>query len=127
MITAYLTVDQVKRIHARSINRYGGAHGIRDPNALESALGRLSSGYYCDLIQEAAALLESLAINHPFADGNKRVAFLAADAFLALNGYYIDCDQIESELFVISVVENRENRFDRICDWLTLHNKPRFG
>jgi death-on-curing protein len=84
--TDYLTVADVLEIHAELIARYGGAPGLRDPGALESALFRPQSGYYDDVIQEAAALMESLAINHPFVDGNKRGAFAAADIFLRING-----------------------------------------
>lgn len=56
---------------------------MRDPGALEAALFRPQTGYYDDIVVEAAALLESLAINHPFVDGNKRIAFAAADVFCA--------------------------------------------
>jgi len=87
--TDYLTVADVLELHAELIVRYGGAPGVRDPGALESALFRPQSGYYDDIIQEAAALMESLAINHPFVDGNKRVAFAAVDVFLRINGYRI--------------------------------------
>lgn len=82
----YLTVADVLGLHAVLIHRYGGSAGLRDPGALEAALFRPQSGYYKDLIAEAAALLESLAISHPFIDGNKRIAFAAADVFLRLNG-----------------------------------------
>ena len=71
------------------MSRYGGATGVRDPGALEAALFRPQSGYYDDIVQEAAALMESLAINHPFLDGNKRIAFAAVDVFLRINGYRI--------------------------------------
>jgi len=84
-----LTVADVLELHAELIARYGGAAGVRDPGALESALFRPQSGYYEDVIQEAAALMESLAINHPFVDGNKRIAFAAVDVFLRINGYRI--------------------------------------
>jgi death-on-curing protein len=60
--------------------------------ALEAALLRPQLGYYEGLIEEAAALMESLANNHPFIDGNKRVAFFVTDTFLRMNGQYIDCD-----------------------------------
>jgi len=66
------------------IGRFGGALGIRDRGALESALTRPQSGYYADLIQEAAALWESLSQNHPFLDGNKRVAVTTAAAAVLL-------------------------------------------
>jgi death on curing protein len=90
----YLTVPDVLAIHSILIQRYGGTHGIRDRGALESALFRLQSGYYADIVSEAAALMESLAINHPFVDGNKRVAFAATDIFLRINGYRINCESM---------------------------------
>ncbi|OYV67429.1 MAG: death-on-curing protein, partial [Acidiphilium sp. 21-66-27] len=76
-MTDYLTVIEVLAIHADQIERYGGVHGVRDPGQLEAALYRPRTGYYADLIDEAAALWESLAQNHPFIDGNKRTAFAA--------------------------------------------------
>ncbi|MDO9090355.1 MAG: type II toxin-antitoxin system death-on-curing family toxin [Burkholderiaceae bacterium] len=69
------------------IRRYGGASGVRDPGALEAALFRPQTGYYEDIVAEAAALLESLALNHPFVDGNKRIAFAVMDVFLRVNGW----------------------------------------
>lgn len=90
----YLTVPDVLAIHSILIQRYGGTHGIRDRGALESALFRLQSGYYIDIVAEASALMESLAINHPFVDGNKRVAFAATDIFLRMNGFRINCESM---------------------------------
>jgi death-on-curing protein len=87
--TDYLTVADMPELHAELILRYGGAGGVRDPGALEAALFRPRSGYYDDIVQEAAALMESLAISHPFVDGNKRIAFAAVDVFLRINGYRI--------------------------------------
>ena len=87
MFRDYLTVADVLGMHTVLIQRYGGAGGVRDPGALEAALFRPQTGYYADIIAEAAALLESLAINHPFVDGNKRIAFAAADVFLRINGW----------------------------------------
>ena len=83
----YLTVADVLGMHAVLMQRYGGAPGVRDPGALEAALFRPQTGYYDDIVAEAAALMESLAINHPFVDGNKRIAFAAADVFLRINGW----------------------------------------
>ena len=83
----YLTVADVLGMHTILMQRYGGAGGVRDPGALEVALFRPQTGYYSDIIAEAAALLESLAINHPFAGGNKRIAFAATDVFLRINGW----------------------------------------
>jgi len=85
----YLTVADVLGMHTVLMQRYGGAPGVRDPGALESALYRPQTGYYEDIVSEAAALLESLAINHPFIDGNKRIAFAAADVFLRINGWLL--------------------------------------
>jgi len=83
----YLTVADVLGMHTLLMQRYGGAAGVRDPGALEAALFRPQTGYYDDIVAEAAALMESLAINHPFVDGNKRIAFAAADVFLRINGW----------------------------------------
>jgi len=68
-VTSYPTVGEVIAVHARLIAKFGGSLGIRDRGALESALARPRSGYYTDIIQEAAALWESLSQNHPFVDG----------------------------------------------------------
>jgi death on curing protein len=83
----HLTVADVLGMHTVLIQRYGGAQGVRDPGALEAALFRPQTGYYEDIVAEAAALMESLAINHPFIDGNKRIAFASADVFLRINGW----------------------------------------
>ena len=78
----YVLVEDILAIHEDQIERYGGAHGIRDPGLLEAALFRPQTGYYDTLIDEAAALWESLSQNHPFVDGNKRTAFAATFVFL---------------------------------------------
>ena len=83
----FLSLPDVLAMHVVLIKKYGGSDGVRDMGALESAVARPQSGYYKDVIQCAAALFESLAINHPFIDGNKRVAFAATDVFLRINGY----------------------------------------
>lgn len=85
----YLTTADVLGMHAILIKRYGGAEGVRDMGAVEAAVFRPQCGYYADVIQEACALLESLLINHPFVDGNKRAAFAACDVFLRINGYRV--------------------------------------
>ena len=85
-MTDYLTVLEVLAIHEDQIDRYGGAAGMRDRGLLEAALYRPQTGYYADLIEEAAALWESLAQNHPFIDGNKRTAFAITYTFLAIMG-----------------------------------------
>ncbi|OFZ98533.1 MAG: death-on-curing family protein [Betaproteobacteria bacterium RIFCSPLOWO2_02_FULL_62_17] len=89
-MTLYLTAAEAAEIHRAMIEAHGGSHGIRDIGALEAALFRPQSGYYEDIVEEACALLESLAVNHPFIDGNKRVAFGAMEVFLLINGWRID-------------------------------------
>jgi death-on-curing protein len=88
-MTEYVTAADALFFHKQLIERYGGAPGVRDLGALESALQRPQTGYYETIIEEAAALLESLVQNHPFVDGNKRVAFAVVDVFLRINGYTI--------------------------------------
>ena len=87
MAHGYLTVADVLGMNMVLMHRYGGEQGVRVPGALEAALFRAQTGYYDDIVAEAAALMESLAINHPFVDGNKRIAFAAADVFLRINGW----------------------------------------
>ena len=82
MSTEYLTVDDVLGIHELLIKRYGGMSETRDMGSVQAAVYRPQCGYYQDIIQEACALFESLLINHPFLDGNKRTAFAACDVFL---------------------------------------------
>ena len=82
----YLSVEEVLLIHRQCIERAGGASGVRDHGLLESAVFRPQSGYYPTPIVQAAALLESLLMNHPFVDGNKRTAFAATYIFLKNNG-----------------------------------------
>ena len=85
----YLTVADILGMHTVLLQRYGGAPGVRDPGALEAALYRPQTGYYEDIVAEASALMESLAVNHPFLDGNKRIAFAATDVFLQINGWQL--------------------------------------
>ena len=89
-MTTYPTLREVLYVHRSLIERFGGSHGIRDMGALESALARPQTGYYRDLIEEGAALWESLSQNHPFIDGNKRVAVTVTAAFLSVNGFRLE-------------------------------------
>lgn len=70
-----MTLDDALYIHTEQLRLFGGAKGVRDHGLIESALLRPQTGYYADLVEQAAALWESLAMNHGFIDGNKRVAF----------------------------------------------------
>ena len=84
------TLQEALAIHKLPIQTFGGPSGVRDVGALEAALMRPQLGYYDGLLDEAAALMESLANNHPFVDGNKRAAFFVTDTFLRMNGSYIE-------------------------------------
>jgi death-on-curing protein len=84
-------------------------------------LARPQSGYYTDLIQEAAALWESLSQNHPFVDGNKRVAVTTMAAFLRVNGYRLEFDDTEAFSFLIGLYEMGTLRFNELDYWLRLH------
>ena len=122
--TTYLTVAAALFIHAVLLDRHGGSPGLRDHGALESALVRPQMGYYDDLIAEAAALFESLAINHPFIDGNKRVAFGAVDVFLRTNGYRLTVTSDEAYAFMIDLFETNRFRFEYLEPWLRSIAKP---
>ncbi|MDO8431538.1 MAG: type II toxin-antitoxin system death-on-curing family toxin [Candidatus Binatus sp.] len=114
----HLTLVEVLAIHADQIERYGGSHGIRDQGLLEAALYRPQTGYYADLIEEAAALWESLAQNHPFIDGNKRTAFAATYTFLTINGAQLTATAPETYAFVTSLYATNDFTFDRLAHWL---------
>ncbi|HGY56076.1 MAG TPA: type II toxin-antitoxin system death-on-curing family toxin [Caldithrix abyssi] len=114
----FLTIDELLAIHHIIIKEFGGTTGLRDKASLESALMRPQMGYYKDIIEEAAALMESLAMNHPFVDGNKRIAFFAADTFLRLNGRYIDCDNDEAFQYLMGLFKSHTFRYRYLLDWL---------
>lgn len=120
----YLTEADVLGLYAVLMRRHGGRPGLRDAGALEAALLRPQTGYYRDAVAEAAALMESLAINHPFVDGNKRIAFAAADVlFLRINGWRLTrspmqlhremLDMLGSGTFDIARVEPWRRSFAR--------------
>ncbi len=107
------------------IERYGGMHGLRDAGALEAALFRPQTGYYDDLISEAAALFESLAMNHPFVDGSKRVAFAGADVFLRINGYRLKAKPSMALKWMTGHLEARAFNLATIEPWLRKHAEAR--
>lgn len=91
-------------MHADLIERYGGSHAIRDMGLLETALFRPQTGYYEGLIEEAAALWESIAQHHPFIDGNKRLGFAAMYTFLAINGEGLTVSAEETYRFIAGLL-----------------------
>jgi death on curing protein len=104
----FLALEEVLEIHADQLRRHGGAAGIRDWALLESALAAPQASWggeflHRDLAEMAAAYLHSIARNHAFVDGNKRVATLAAYTFLLLNGQELVADDESLEQFVLGV------------------------
>ena len=119
----YIRVDDILAIHADQIERYGGGEGVRDPGLLEAALFRPQTGYYPTLIDEAAALWESLSQNHPFVDGNKRTAFAATYVFLAINGLDIIATDDEAQNFVLGLYATSSITFNNLRAWLGENTK----
>lgn len=117
----FLTRDEVLQIQRTLIERFGGPAGVRDPGLLESALYRPRTGYYKDLAEMAAALFESLIMNHPFVDGNKRVAFFSTDVFLRLNGYKLQVEANDAHQFLVGLLDAGECNFNRLLPWLWDH------
>jgi len=102
----YLTAEQVLFIHSRIIDETGGMHGIRDLGLLESAVSRPRATFrnkdlYPTSFHKAAALMESLVKNHPFIDGNKRMAITSAAIFLQMNGYLLKASHNELVDFAV--------------------------
>lgn len=124
MITKYLEMSDVLAFHADQLKRYGGASGIRDKGQLEAALFRPQTGYYDDLIAEAAALWESFLMNHPFVDGNKRVAFAVVYTFLRINGSRIEQTSQEAGDFLYGLFDNNSVTFDALESWLRDNTRP---
>src|SRR5580700_5718041 len=119
----YLTVAEICQMQHRLIDMFGGLHGVRDPGAIEAAVFRPQTGYYESVEEEAAALMESLGMNHGFIDGNKRIAFTAADVFLRRNGFYLEVNVIEGHEFIEGSLAKQEFKFGKILQWIRDHIK----
>ncbi len=120
----YLTLDDVLWIHEEQIRIFGGAKGVRDEGLILSALLRPQTGYYSDVIEEAAALWESLAMNHGFIDGNKRVAFAGTIIFLQINGVEPIGTEEEWIEFIYANLEAGTFRKEVLETWLHGHTGP---
>lgn len=126
-MTNYLSPQQVLFIHARLLAEMGGEPGLFNLGLLESAVGRPQATFdgvdlYPMLEDKAAALMESLTLNHPFMDGNKRVAITAAALFLRRNGYQFVADNAELERFTMAVVMGKTS-LDQIVAWFRHHSE----
>ena len=120
-----IELAEIEEIHKIVIEFFGGSQGIRDLSALKSALARPFQTYenedlHPTPIYKAAALIESLLINHPFVDGNKRTGYVAMRSFLISNDFDIEATQEEKYEFVISIASGKV-RLEEIVEWLTNH------
>ena len=126
-----ISVKEAEEVHRVLINTFGGSHGLRNLSSLESALARPFQSFenqelYPTVILKAAALLESLIINHPYIDGNKRTGYALLRLFLLSNGLDIEASQEEKYEFIISVASG-EKDFDAIAEWLISHTTQNIG
>lgn len=117
-MTVYLTLEDALYIHSEQIRLFGGSPGVRDKGLVEAALLRPQTGYYNGLMEEAAALWESLAMNHGFIDGNKRVSFACVDIFLELNGFRITAEPDAVIAFIYERLESGTMTKERLFEWL---------
>ena len=123
----YLTLGEVVTLHRAVVSATGGADGIRDLGALESALAQPKATFdtvdlYPTTIEKAAALGFSLAMNHPFVDGNKRIAHAAMAVFLDLNGITIAAAVDDEERLMLDLAAGRVSR-EALVAWLGEHTK----
>ena len=108
----HLGIDIVREIHAEVIKQFGGANGMRNENLLVSAVLTPQSSFggkspYADIVEIAAAYLFYICKNHPFVDGNKRTAMMAAIVFLRLNGIEPLPDSVEWERLMLDVASSQ--------------------
>ena len=131
MTVIYLSLGAILYLHEQLIKEFGGAPGLRDEGALLSALARPRSTFggqslYPSLLEKAAALLESLCLNHPFIDGNKRVAYAGAGLLLELNGWRLKADADDAVAFMLEVAGGKRGK-EEIRIWLEQHSLPTRG
>ncbi len=124
----YVTLGEVVELHRRLLQATGGAPGIRDFGALESAVAQPKATFggsdlYPTLPEKAAALCLALVQGHPFVDGNKRVGHAAMETFLVLNGTEIDASIDAQERLILDLARGRLDRSE-LTDWLRHHLKP---
>jgi death on curing protein len=127
-VVAYLSKSQLIHLHELLIDRFGGRAGLRDEGALDSALGRPQATFdgedlYATLAEKAAALFHSLISNHPFVDGNKRVAAISAELFLLVNGLELAASDGDLEELVVSSARG-ELAVEEIAIWLDQRLTP---
>jgi len=117
-----ILVEDALKLHDKSIDDFGGAKGIRDTGLLESALARPFQTFggedlYSTAIEKAAAIAESLILNHPFVDGNKRTGMLAMVTILLEYNFALTAGEDEMYNFTISI-STGETKYEDIVRWL---------
>mgnify|MGYP003490321664 FL=1 len=127
----YLSLGEIVDLHQALLDQSGGATGIRDLAGLESALAQPRATFdgvdlHPTVVQKAAALGFSLTLNHPFVDGNKRVAHAAMEVFLLLNGRELAGTIDEQERLMLDLAAGQITR-EQLTDWLEQHTKPSAG
>jgi len=126
MTWRWLTRRVATGIHLRQIQRHGGGHGIRDEGLLESALARPENlAAYGDpsVFELAASYAYGIARNHPFIDGNKRTAFVAATLFLRLNGQQFHPEQAEAAVVFLRLAAGKFSEAE-LAEWLRRNCDP---
>ena len=123
-----LSLGEVLELHARILAMTGGATGVRDLGALESALAQPAMTFsaqdlYPTLADKAAALGFSLIQNHPFVDGNKRTGHAALEAFLMLNGEELQATVDDAERTILAVAAGHLKR-EVFVEWVRAHVQP---
>lgn len=123
----YLVLAEVVELHRRLLQVTGGATGLRDLSALESAIAQPQATFsgvdlYPTLAEKAAALCFALIQGHPFVDGNKRVGHAAMETFLILNGEEIEATVEDQERLILDLAAGRVGR-SQLADWLRQHLK----
>jgi death on curing protein len=124
----YLSLGEIVDLHQALLDQTGGATGIRDLGGLESALAQPRATFggvdlHETIVQKAAALGFSLTLNHPFVDGNKRVAHAAMDVFLVLNGLELVGTVDEQERLMLGLADGQLTR-EQLTEWLEEHTQP---
>jgi death-on-curing protein len=123
----YLTSEQVLFIHSRVIAETGGIHGVRDLGLLESAVARPQATFdgkelYADVFIKAAALMDSLVNNHPFANGNKRTGVMSAGLFLLINGYKLKIPSTAMADITMRVATKKVT-IEKLAQWMRKNSR----
>jgi len=123
----YLTIDEVLFIHEIMISLYGGRGDIHDFTMLHSAIERPKATFggkdlYPTIFEKAAALIQSLILNHPFDDGNKRTAITSTARFFYINGYQLKLPLKKSIQFTLDI-DSHKLSFEEIVFWFKKHAK----